>query len=120
MLLLQEKHNNTSDNQMLVLPQVDPVIYTSWKDQRWIFISEELESLAVKLERRYDVKISFDNEALKHYKFSGTLADETLEQVLNVIKYTAPIKYTIINKHVYLTTNTSSKANYDKLLINKN
>ncbi|MBN1416991.1 MAG: FecR family protein [Bacteroidales bacterium] len=82
-----------------------PEIYTSWKDQRWIIEREELQSLAVKLERRYNVKFSFTDESLKHYVFSGILKDETLEQVLEAIKLTAPIHYTINQKQVVLSEN---------------
>ncbi len=82
-----------------------PEIYTSWKDQRWIIEREELQSLAVKLERRYNVEFTFKDEALKHYVFSGILKDETLEQVMEAIKLTAPIQYHINQKQVILTKN---------------
>lgn len=104
---------------LVILEQIDPVIYTSWKDPRWIIEGEELQSLAKKLERRYDVKITIDNESLKQYKFSGSLADETLEQVLDIIKITAPITYTIENKDVYFFENKRSKRSYDRMLIKK-
>ncbi|MBN1416990.1 MAG: FecR family protein [Bacteroidales bacterium] len=70
-------------------------IYTSWKDEKWIIEHEELQSLAIKLERRYNIKFIFTDESLKHYIFSGILMDETLEQVLEAIKLTAPIGFKI-------------------------
>lgn len=85
-------------------------IYTSWKDERWIIEREELESLAIKLERRYNVEFSFQDEALKHYVFSGVLKDETLEQVMEAIKLTAPIQYQIDQKQVTLSKNTFYKT----------
>ena len=88
-----------------------PEIYTSWKDQRWIIEREELLSLAVKLERRYNVKFVFKDEALKHYVFSGILKDETLEQVMEAIKLTAPIQYQINQKQVILSKNKFYKTN---------
>lgn len=86
-------------------------IYTSWKDNRWIIEREELQSLATKLERRYDVKIIISDESLKHYVFSGILEDETLEQVLEAIKLTAPILYQIDQKQVILSRNRYFKPN---------
>jgi ferric-dicitrate binding protein FerR (iron transport regulator) len=116
----QKKIEKIERENLVVIPKIDPVVYTSWKDARWVIQSETLESLSVKLERKYDVEIEFNDAALKRYKFSGTLADETLEQVLNVIKITAPINYKIENKKVYLTINNSlNKAEYDKMLINQ-
>ena len=115
----KSKKTRETKEKLVVMQRIDPVIYTSWKDPRWIIQGEELQSLAKKLERRYDVKITIENETLKRYKFSGTLTDETLEQVLNIIKITAPIKYTIENKDVYFTEDKSSIKSYDQMLINR-
>jgi transmembrane sensor len=90
---------------------IEPEIYTSWKDQRWIIEREDMQSLAIKLERRYNVTISFKDESLKRYVFSGILKDETLEQVLEVIKLTAPINYQINQNKVILYKNKYFKTN---------
>ena len=81
---------------------VNTEIYTSWKDKRWIIQSEPLESLAVKISRRYNVSVIFKSDELKKYIFSGILQNETLEQVLELIKLTAPIRYTIERNKVIL------------------
>ena len=79
-----------------------PEIISSWKDDRWIIESEELQNLAKKLERRYDIKIVFKEESLKRYVFSGVLKDETVEQVLEAMKLTAPIGFKMRNNRVDL------------------
>jgi ferric-dicitrate binding protein FerR (iron transport regulator) len=94
----------------------DTRLYTSWKDPRWIFKNEKLSSLAPKLERRYDVKIEFMDNSLKDYAFNGTLLEESLEQVLNAIRYTAPIRYEVIGKLVKLYEDKSLIENYKKVL----
>jgi ferric-dicitrate binding protein FerR (iron transport regulator) len=104
---------------MVLLHKIDPAIYTSWKDNRWFIEGETLLSLAIKLERRYNVKIEFNSESLKFYKFSGTLRDETLEQVLNLMQFSAPIEYKIKENNVYLSDNKSFKKSYDEMLINR-
>ncbi len=100
-----------------ILSDINPVLFTSWKDSRWIIDGDPLSGLAVKLERRYNVKIIIDKKELKDYKFSGTIKDETLEQVLNVIKLSAPINYSIHNNEVHLFENRSFRNSYDELLI---
>jgi transmembrane sensor len=80
--------------------EVDSKIYTSWKDEYWVFKSEPLYELAKKIERRYNVTISFDSENLKKYRFSGSFKDETLEQVLNAIELSSPVKYSINGKKI--------------------
>ncbi|GAJ06014.1 unnamed protein product, partial [marine sediment metagenome] len=67
--------------------------YTSWKDGNLIFNKEPLESLVKKLERKYDITFSFENEELKNYSYSGTLRDFPLEQVLRALELTSPINY---------------------------
>jgi ferric-dicitrate binding protein FerR (iron transport regulator) len=104
---------------IVIIPKIDPVIYTSWKESNWIIKGEELESLAIKLERRYDVKIIIKGATLKKYKFSGTLRDETLQQVLDIIKIIAPIKYSIDKKNVVFEENASFVKSYDEMLINR-
>jgi ferric-dicitrate binding protein FerR (iron transport regulator) len=89
----------------IVTKNVTTELYTSWKDSRWLIRQESLESLAVKLERRYNVHISFADESLKNFSFSGTLLDETLEQVLEAIKLSAPVNYTIRKHTVRLSAN---------------
>jgi transmembrane sensor len=107
------------EKKMTLLPHVNPTVYTSWKDSRWLIEAETLASLAVKLERRYNVKIVIKSPELQNYRFSGTLKDETLEQVLNLIKLSAPIQYTIENNVVSLDENRSFKNSYDEMLMKK-
>jgi len=71
----------------------------SWKEHNWRIESEPLKDLAVKLERRYDVRITVD-EKVKDLRFSGIFKDETLEQTLNIIQLTIPIQYRIDGKNV--------------------
>ena len=86
-------------------------LYTSWKDKQWIIEREELGSLAVKIERRYDVTIHFQSEELKHNVFSGLIENETLDQLLRAVCLTSVISYKIDKKDVYLKTNNMHFAN---------
>jgi transmembrane sensor len=107
-----------SDERIVVAPEVNPVPITSWKDNRWVIVSEELSQLAIKLERRYNVKISFADESLKRYKFSGTLRDETFEQVLRIIQLSAPITFQIDGNVVTFKEDPLYKKKYDKMISN--
>jgi transmembrane sensor len=96
-----------------ITPKINPEIYTSWKDPVWYIESEPLLSLTKKLERRFNIKFVFESGNLEGYKFTGTLKDETLEQVLNLVKYSAPIEYKIINNVVLLSENKFFKDSYN-------
>jgi ferric-dicitrate binding protein FerR (iron transport regulator) len=90
-------------------------LYTSWKDPRWVFKNEKLISLAPKLERRYDITITFVDKELEEYAFNGTLFEESLEQVLAAIQLTSPIRYEINSKQVYLYEDKELLRQFKKL-----
>ena len=92
----------------------DMRVSTSWKDSNWVIRSESMKSLAVKLSRRYDVNFVFRDKDLEKYKFSTTLRDETLEQVLNMIQISAPINYKIQEKTVFLSLNPKYKKTFEE------
>jgi len=93
-----------------------PDLYTSWKDDRWVFEGEEIGNLAILLERRYNVNIIFDSEELNHYKFTGTFQQETLEQILKVLTLTAPLRYNVGKGEVKLTIDPVLKIKYKKYM----
>jgi len=77
----------------------------SWKEKNWRIEKENLQSLALKLERRYNVRIQIDDK-LTNYHFTGTLKDESLEQVLRAMQSSAPILYIIEGKEVTIMADT--------------
>lgn len=96
---------------------LDPKALTSWKEENWKIDRETLKFLAVKLERKYDVKITFADEELKKFRFNGTLQDESLEQVLNAMSLTSPIKYEIKGKDVIFYEDKKEREKYKDLYI---
>jgi transmembrane sensor len=90
-------------------------VYTSWKDKRLVFDREKMADLAVKLERIYDVRITFKDDELKDYHLSGSLEQETLEQLLNAIRLTIPLDFSIEKNIVVLTMNHHLKEKYNNL-----
>jgi transmembrane sensor len=97
-----------------IAEKVDPQPIVAWKDNRLILKGEELSSLVIKLERKYDVSFVFASEKLKAFRFSGTLENETLTQVLDVIKLSAPLEYKLQGKTVLIFENKkrTEKFNY--------
>ena len=94
--------------------EVKTELYTSWKDSRWVIESEVLEELAMKLQRRFDVQIIITDNELKQYPFNGILTDETLEQVLDIMKSVVPINYNISKKIVHLSINPEQRKFFEE------
>ena len=95
---------------------INTLLYTSWKDDRWIIEREELGSLVTLLERRYNVTFICKSKALKAITFSGTIRKETLEQVLDILKLTAPVKYDIKEGTIILDLDNTRSDSYLKVI----
>jgi ferric-dicitrate binding protein FerR (iron transport regulator) len=102
-----------------VAEKVDPVPIVSWKEKRLILKGEELSNLLIKLERKYDVKFIFESESLKQFRFTGTLENETLTQVLDMIKLSAPIDYDLQGKTVIISENKQMTKKFSNHLKKK-
>jgi transmembrane sensor len=111
---LAVKPAKTSSDKLLVSPKVDVDQVTAWTQNKLIIRGENLENLCVKLQRKYNVTFIFGNEEIKKYRFSGVLLDETLEQVLKVIKLTAPIDYVLDGKVVLIVSNKEETEKYSR------
>ena len=85
---------------------VEPVV--SWRENRWIFEQESLLQMAIELERRFDVKINFESERLKTFRFTGILIAEPIDQVLKVMSVAAPITYKLEGRVITLSENKNS------------
>jgi ferric-dicitrate binding protein FerR (iron transport regulator) len=90
--------------EMTIDKRIDTEKETAWKEGKLIFEREPLETLTVQLMRKYDVNFLFTDDRLKTYKFSGTFNDLSLEQIMDAMKFSAPIDYEIIDKKVILKT----------------
>ncbi len=105
------KHKNIN-----VLSNVRTELYTSWKDSRWIIDRERLNTLAPLLERRFNLKFIFDDEQLKKYNFTGTIENETVDQILNALKLTAPLNYEMRRDTIFLFFDHRSNEEYNRIM----
>lgn len=94
------------------LQRSDTQVETSWKDERWIIAGETLDDLSVLLARRFNVSITLTSGSLIKYKFSGTIQNETLEQVFKIMSLTIPITYTIDKGKVTIGLNNRFEERY--------
>jgi ferric-dicitrate binding protein FerR (iron transport regulator) len=105
-----------SVSKIKIISNVNTELYTSWKDDKWIFLGEPLPVLASKLERRYNVKIIFAEDELRSYKFSGTIENETIEQIMQALRLTAPLKFQTKKNTIILSVDEKLKQKYKKII----
>jgi len=93
--VIKKEKSKAIRGHVIVSKMIDTEIFTAWKENRLIFRNETFESLVVKLERWYGVQINIADEEIKKYHFNGIIVNETIQDVLEIIKYTLPIRYSI-------------------------
>ena len=75
-------------------------LYTAWKDNKFMFNNEPLESLVIRLERWYDLDIDIENNDLLDLRFSGSFTNETAEQAIHALKLSSTFNYSISKNKV--------------------
>ena len=69
--------------------------FIAWKDGKLVFFNDPIENVAEKLGNWYNVTVKINNNELKRYRFTATFTDEPIEQVLDLLSKSSPIKYQI-------------------------
>lgn len=89
---------------VIIEKNVNPEQEELWKDGKLIFKNESFEVLAVRLERWYDVKIHFENDVIKSYKFTGVFEKETINQAMEALRLSSKksYRYKIVFRDIYL------------------
>jgi transmembrane sensor len=72
---------------------VDAAQIICWKEGKLVFKNDSLEEVIKRLNRWYNVNIIIMDESLKSYVYLATFEDETLDEVLKLLEYSAPIRY---------------------------
>lgn len=74
--------------------------YISWRDGNLIFRDDPMEDVISRLSRWFNVEIVVNDPEIKSYVYTATFRNENLEQVLKLLKLSAPIDYRIIGSKV--------------------
>ena len=72
----------------------------SWKDGRLVFRDEPFDEVVRKINRWYNVNLIIKDNMLKSYTYLATFEDETLDEVLKLLKLSAPIDYKDIGREI--------------------
>jgi len=91
---------NKEDNS-LSIENTDVKKEMAWKNNLFMFSKTKFEELCKRLERWYDVDITLADEDLKEIRYTGKFRnEETIWQVLDIIKITTPIRYELKDRKV--------------------
>lgn len=98
-----EKVIYSSENNEYQVKTVDTNVSTAWHLDQLTFENITLREIANKLSLIYDVNINLESKKMADRKYRCVInRDETLEQVLDILSYLAPIKYKIEGDEVFI------------------
>jgi transmembrane sensor len=83
-------------------PQMSVAPDTAWMVNKLIFTDEFFYDLALQMQRRYNVTISFRRENARNYKFTGRFEEENIEDALKELQAIAPFTYKRSNNEIQI------------------
>ncbi|GAB1453691.1 FecR family protein [Draconibacterium sp.] len=102
--LVFDKQNKTAS-----VKNVNTKWYTSWKDNKLVFVNMDLKELVVVLERKYGVEIEVTNKEILDLHFDGTIKNETIIEFLEIVKKTLPINYKIADQKIEISNKKNKR-----------
>lgn len=100
--------SNTENKELLVKtsiipdPQTQIMPDTAWMARMLMFRDVTFYELALQMQRRYGVKVTFNEAAIGEYKFTGKFEDETLEEALLELQAIAPFTFRRQKDNIYI------------------
>lgn len=86
--------------------------FTGWIRNELRFENETLDEISRSIQRIYNVEIIFASEKLKQLRYTGTVQNNSLESVLNIITLTSPLSFQIDNQKIILYENENLMPHY--------
>jgi transmembrane sensor len=89
-----QKATKNKNEANLTIQNVKTSFYSAWIAGKIFFDDEPLDQIAAKLERWYNVEITFANEQLKSHRFTGTiLKNKPVDQIMQALELLSPIRF---------------------------
>ncbi|MBK9389164.1 MAG: DUF4974 domain-containing protein [Bacteroidetes bacterium] len=78
----------------------DPAKFNSWTEGKLVFRGDLMAEVGRRIERWYNVKFELADKELEKYSFRGTFVDDSLDEVMNLLSMTSPIRYKITPRKI--------------------
>lgn len=78
----------------------DPSKYKAWTDGKLVFRGDNMAEVARRIERWYNIKVELADKELEQFSFRATFEDDPLEEVLDLLSMTSPIRYKIMPREL--------------------
>jgi len=100
-VLLKPNQQAVNSGSGINVVAVDPSNSVAWKSGRFTFNNEPLEVIMRRLSRWYDVKVTYQNEGVRHKTFGGSTSRySNISDVLCMLELTGEVKFKIKGKEI--------------------
>lgn len=110
-----EKATYNNSDKKISVEKDDIDKYTSWREGIMIFRDDPMSEVARRLSHRFNVEIVLNGDDIKDYVYTATFKNESLNQILELLKISAPLKLTRTEQK-FLNDSSFSKS---KIIITK-
>jgi ferric-dicitrate binding protein FerR (iron transport regulator) len=95
-------HQNSKGGEAWTQPavQLTPVVLqnnvmaeASWIDNKLAFSNEPLETIALELERKFNVEVIFQNDTAKKYRYTGIFDGSDMQEILQILQLSKKFNY---------------------------
>ena len=84
--------------------------YTAWHSDRLVFDDTPLPEVATQLDRWYGIEVVLEGADIKNYKITTTFENESLNQVLDLLELSSPIKIEYENAKIDKVNHIQTKS----------
>jgi ferric-dicitrate binding protein FerR (iron transport regulator) len=89
-----------ASNHSTKLTEGDMYKYYAWKDNKMVFRNDLMTDVVKRISQLYGVEIELQGKELKTYRYRATFEDESLSEILRLLKLTAPINYREVKREL--------------------
>lgn len=92
-----------TNNRFIKEKEIESYVSGLWRNNELVVSpGTTLMELTVILERNYNIQFEFQDESIKQYKFEGIIKNSQMNNILELISLSAPVKYSIRGNKVIL------------------
>lgn len=103
------------NQQIIQSSTVDDIsVANYWRTGQLVFDAEPLSAIAQTMERMYNVKIRIDDTQLKNMKFTGTIQNNSLNNVLYIMSLSYPLTYTMTDSVITVSSHKNKATIIDQ------
>ena len=90
------------------IKKVETEKYTSWKEGKLVLRNDPMNEVVKRINRWYNVEIDLKDKELENYTFRATFEDETINDVMTLLKISSPIDF-VEHKREMMSDGTYAK-----------